>query len=60
MELDPRAVVFFSQLFISVGIMTFCVYQLVLYRDCETREGYMALLTFLVGVYLPTPKISSN
>lgn len=60
MTCDPRAVMFFSQLFISVGVMVFCIYQMVANGDQETRDAFMPLLTFLVGVYLPTPKISSK
>jgi hypothetical protein len=60
MEFDSRAVVFFSQLIISTGVMMFCIYQLATHEDCETQKSYSSLLTFLIGIHLPAPKISSG
>jgi hypothetical protein len=60
MECDSRAVVFFSQFCVSVGVISFCIYQMAIHDDCESQKGYGSLLTFLVGLLLPSPKISSN
>jgi len=56
-ELDKRAVLFFSQLFISVSIVTFCITLLIVKQDCETFSRYSPLVTLLVGVWLPQPQL---
>jgi hypothetical protein len=57
--LDKRAVQFFSQLFLSLIIMSFCIYQLIVLDKCDSAE-YLSLLTLVLGVYVPTPKINTN
>ena len=56
-RLDRRAAMFFSQLFISLLVMVFCLYQLLTKSSCETDALYSGLLTLILGVYLPQPKI---
>jgi len=56
-ELDKRAVLFFSQLFISLTIVTFCITLLIVNQDCATFSRYSPLVTLLVGVWLPQPQL---
>lgn len=56
--LDSRSVIFFSQLFISVLVMLFAIVMLFLTRDnCEAQHVYIALLSSIVGVWLPSPRM---
>tara|TARA_R110000803_G_scaffold197206_1_gene260669 strand:- start:758 stop:1102 length:345 start_codon:yes stop_codon:yes gene_type:complete len=59
LTVDKRAIIFFSQLSISGTVIIFCMYMLGNYHDsCETTNIYIALLTFILGIHLPQPKIS--
>jgi len=56
--MDKRAVLFFSQLSISVSIMGLCIYQLIThYDDCDNNQLYSGILTMLIGIHLPAPKL---
>lgn len=50
-ELDRRAVSFFTQLFISLLIITFCLFQLHTLDKCDSTE-YLSLLTMVLGVWV--------
>jgi len=50
-ELDRRAVSFFTQLFISLMIITFCLFQLHTLPKCDSSE-YLSLLTMVLGVWV--------
>ena len=57
---DRRAVVFFTQLLISLIIICFCLTMLILFpEDCNKEATYIGLLTFVIGVNLPSPKFSN-
>ena len=56
--MDRRAIQFFSQLVIISSIMLFCIVQLIHDDNNNShRTEYMSLLTFLVGVLIPSPKL---
>lgn len=59
-EVDSRAVLFFSQLVITSSVMAFCIYILATRGDCETQKWYGGTLMFLIGIHLPAPKITSG
>lgn len=50
-QLDRRAVSFFTQLFISLMIITFCLFQLHTLPKCDSGE-YLSLLTMVLGVWV--------
>tara|TARA_R110000796_G_scaffold4086_2_gene15572 strand:+ start:3790 stop:4128 length:339 start_codon:yes stop_codon:yes gene_type:complete len=54
---DRRAVIFFSQLSISITVMGFCCVQLVRLENCEAQSLYSGLLSLVIGIHLPQPKI---
>tara|TARA_R110001606_G_scaffold375788_1_gene534184 strand:- start:268 stop:606 length:339 start_codon:yes stop_codon:yes gene_type:complete len=58
LKTDRRAVIYFSQMIISVGVMGFSCYQLVNLENCEAQSLYSGLLSLVVGIYLPQPKIA--
>jgi hypothetical protein len=55
--LDSRAVLFFSQLAISATIVMFCIHQMSILSDTESQRNYGMLLTFIVGLWFPAPRI---
>lgn len=56
--IDQRATRFFTQLLISLVVITVCVYQLVSLDNCEAQSLYSGLLTMVIGVWLPSPNLS--
>lgn len=58
LTVDRRAIIYFSQMFISVGVMSFCGVQLIRLENCEAQSLYSGLLSLVVGIYLPQPKIA--
>jgi hypothetical protein len=55
-SLDRRAVQYFTQTLIMIGVMSFCIAQLINLKSPTDQQTYLALLNFLLGVLLPTPK----
>ena len=56
--MDRRAIQFFSQLTTISSIMLFCIVQLIHDEKNENHSTeYMSLLTFLIGVLIPSPKL---
>jgi hypothetical protein len=56
LDVDRRAVQYFSQLSIIAGTMIFCIYQLIEIPTCEGQQAYIGLLTMLIGILVPSPK----
>jgi hypothetical protein len=55
---DRRALLFFSQLGISISVMGLCIFQLITHHDdCDSNQLYSGLLTMLIGIHLPQPKM---
>lgn len=56
LTVDRRALQFFTQLSISLIVISLCIYNLVQYpNNCEGNQVYMGLLTMTIGVYIPSP-----
>jgi len=53
---DSRLIRFISIYFIILMVFVFCLVMLFNSETCEDTTGYMALLTMLLGVIIPTPK----
>jgi hypothetical protein len=56
LRVDRRAVQFFSQLVISLLIITFCLFQLHHLPKCESGE-YLSLLTMVLGTWIEAPRL---
>lgn len=52
-ECDPRALLFFSQLTISLLLLMFCISQIATIEDSQWAK---MTLTFIIGVWLPSPR----
>lgn len=57
LEMDKRAVVFFTTLGISVAVMIFCGVKLSFADTCEETNTWMALLTLILGIWIKTPTL---
>ena len=57
-KMDKRAIRFFTQLGISVGIISLCIVQLLRLSDCSSQHAYIGLLTLLIGIWLPSPSMN--
>lgn len=58
LSIDKQAALFFSQLGISVSILSLCIYNLIThYDDCESNQLYSGLITMIVGIWTPSPKM---
>lgn len=56
-KLDKRALQFFSQYFISLTLITFSMVQLIRLDNCSDQNTYLALLSLLIGIALPSPSL---
>lgn len=57
-RLDKRAISYFGQMLVGIGLCVFCVCMLVVNQDCATFSRYSPLLSFIVGVLLPQPQLN--
>jgi hypothetical protein len=56
-EIDRRVVIFFSQFSIGLMVISFSLYQLNKDNSCDHQQIYIGLLTMMVGIFLPAPRI---
>ena len=56
-EMDSRALLFFSQLLISLIVLLFCVARIAHNDDAQWAK---MTATFIIGVWLPAPRAGSS
>ena len=54
-RLDKRVLLFWVQFFISLLVLLFCLYQITALRSCEAQSPFLAILSSILSVWLPTP-----
>ena len=57
LTMDRRAVQYFTTLGVSSVIITLCVVKLSGELPCEQQNGWIALLTFVIGIYIKSPSL---
>ena len=58
LKTDKRALLFFSQLSISLITLLVCIYQLITHHDdCENNQLYSNILMMILGVWVPQPNM---
>lgn len=57
LKTDRRAVIYFTSFSLSASVVILCIYQLLTKDDCNSNQLFLGLLTFILGVYFPNPKI---
>ena len=55
--MDRRAVQYFTTLGVSLVIITLCVAKLYGELPCSEQNGWIALLTFVIGIYIKAPSL---
>jgi hypothetical protein len=53
---DSRLIKFLGVYFILVMVFIFCLFMLLNAKTCEDSTAYMALLTMLIGILIPSPR----
>jgi len=56
LDMDSRALLFFSQLIISLLMLIFCIYEIALLES----EWAKLTASFIMGVWLPQPRVSKT
>jgi hypothetical protein len=56
-EIDPRAVIFFTSVAFAAFVLGLCSYLLLTRSDCGSQQFAASVITFIVGVMLPSPVI---
>jgi hypothetical protein len=54
---DRRMIVFFSQLIIALAVISFSFVQLIRNDQCESNQLYVGLVTMIIGIFLPSPRV---
>jgi len=54
---DRRMIVFFSQLIIGISVISFSFIQLAKNDECESNQLYVGLVTMIIGIFLPSPRV---
>ena len=57
---DPRAIAYFTQMFIGIGVLVFAGGQLIRLEECPQQQAYLGLFTFVIGLLLPSPNIGGK
>lgn len=57
---DRDAIVYFSQIFILFSFLSFCCLQLVRIPTCESQQLYSSLVTLVLGILCPNPRIKKR
>ncbi len=60
LQVDKRALSYFTQAAFSGVIVAFCVVMLTANQDCATFSRYSPLLTLVIGVWLPSPQFKNT
>jgi len=54
---DHRIITFIVQIFFGFMLCFFCLYKLSLSLSCAEENVYISLLSGIVGIFLPSPRI---
>ncbi len=57
---DSRIIRYLFGYLMSLIMIFFCIYQLLNKLDMESQNAYLSIITLILGIYLPSPKISHN
>ena len=57
LTVDRRAVQYFTTLGVSSVIICLCVVKLSGDLPCQEQNGWIAMLTFVIGIYIKSPSL---
>jgi len=56
-DVNKEAMVFFTQIIILFSFLAFCCGQLIRIETCEGQQLYSSLITLVLGILCPSPRI---
>lgn len=56
-DINKNAMVFFTQVVVLFFFLCFCCSQLIRLETCESQQLYTSLVTLVLGILCPNPKI---
>jgi hypothetical protein len=57
-EIDARVFQFIAVLIVTILVLLFCMFQLIRNaKTCPEQQMYVSILTLVLGVFLPNPRI---
>lgn len=56
-DVNKQAMVFFTQIIVLAGFLTFCCAQLVRLESCEAQTLYSSMITLTLGIICPNPRM---
>ena len=56
-DVNKEAMVFFTQVIILFCFLCFCCFQLIAVENCEGQQLYSSLVTLVLGILCPSPRI---
>jgi hypothetical protein len=59
-NLDRSCCLFFAQLGICLITLLFCLWQLAIIEDGGLSNTYVGMVTFILGIYCPNPRLYKN
>ena len=59
-ELNRDFTIFFTKYIILIGLMIFFSVELHISITCEDKQLFISLLTLIIGVAIPNPKLSTK
>ena len=59
-DTDARLLAFICTMIMLAGLMLFCMAQLMLSDSCEHQQTYTGLLSVLIGIIIPNPKLNKR
>lgn len=56
-DVNKEAMMFFTQVIILFCFLCFCCFQLINVQSCEGQQLYSSLVTLVLGILCPSPRI---
>ena len=60
LKTDKRAILYFTQAGLSACICAFTISMMVINQDCSTFARWSSLLSLVVGIWCPNPKLNNK
>jgi hypothetical protein len=57
LELNRDFTIFFTKYIILISLMIFFSFELHIAKDCNDKQLYTSLLTLIIGVAIPSPRL---
>lgn len=58
--IDKGLLQFIFETVFALGVIIFCIIQMIRLPDCESQQLYSGILTFVIGILVPQPTLREN